>query len=314
MLFSRSLLLALLALMITDAYGAVTSLAREGKTLFQAGKYQKVARLSTIGKADLAYATKAENVQGLLDLAAQENRIDAIQQIQLSRRYSSEIKGDEKLLVCLKVSHCKPENFIKTINLSELHADIAIRQPGYNQVQVNHAVGEVTESLMAHYFKISGWTQIQGQIGRQGIDGLFVKLDGDVIKDVLVVESKYSGSKLGMTNHGTQMSETWVRKKLFDLRAKYPDEKAYQDIEKFVDAGTYRAMIWNMNVENNSLKISLDKVKSKGADVVRVPASGSESRPLENEIKLTAPINDFEKNLVSHYNKELLSYGPQAMK
>lgn len=308
-LFNRTLLLALLLLIISDANGAIASLAQEGKTLFQLGKYQKVARLGSLGKADLAYASKAENVQGLLDLAAQENRIDVIQQIQLSRRYASEVKGDEKLLTCLKVIRCNPEKFIETVNTSELHADIAMRQPGLNQVLVSHAVGDVTENLMVHYFKSSGWIKYEGQIGRQGIDGLFVKMEKGVIKDVLIVESKYSGSQLGRTNHGIQMSDMWVRKKILDLRTKYPYEEAYNDIERFVDAGSYRAMIWHMNVENNALKIVLEKVRSKDGDVFRSPVANAEAIPFENEIKITSPNNKFEENLVNFYTSELNRYG-----
>lgn len=305
--------ISLMALYLPHAYGATASLVREGEILFKAGKYQKMARLSSLRKADLSYATKPENINGLLDIAAQGNRFDAIDQIQLAKRFSTAQKGDEALLACLKVSECQPKKFIDIVNTSELHSEIALRQPGLNQVQVSHAVGEVTENLMVHYFKSSGWTQIEGQIGRQGIDGLFVKMEDGVIKDVLIVESKYSGSNLGSTNHGTQMSETWVRKKILDLRTKYPDEKAYQDIEKFVDAGSYRARIWSMNVENNALKIGLDKVTSKGGDVFRSPVPSSEASQFENEIKITAPKNQFEENLVSNYNKELQRYGSQVI-
>ena len=307
------LLMCFLFLSFANAHGAMPSLIKGGETIFKAGKYQKVATLTTIAKADLSYATKADNVHGLLDLAVQENRIDTISLIQLGNRFSAEKNGDRILLACLKITACQPEKFLESIRTSELHAQVALRQPGLNQIKVAHAVGEVIENLMVRYFQYSGWKQIPGQIGRQGIDGLFVKMKDGVVKEVLVVESKYNNSQLGTTKHGTQMSDQWVRRKIEELRTRYPDEKTYKDIERFADAGTYRAILWNVKVEDNSLKVGLTKVKSKDGSVSFREIVGSEdealSTPFKQAIRMDTPQNRFEQQVVSWYQSELARYG-----
>lgn len=309
----KTLLLSIFVLIAANADAAVTAILHEGVTLFKAGKYQKNARLIDLAKADLSYATKTENIQGLLDLAAQENRIDAIQQIQLSRRYASVAQGDARLLTCLKLTKCDPEQLINNIDKSELHSEIALRQIGNSAPPVDHAVGDVTENVMTYYFTSSDWKQIQGQIGRQGIDGLYVKYaDNGAIKDVLVVESKYKGSQLGQTKNGTQMSELWVRQNIQRLKAKFPENKDYPQIEKFIESGSYRALLWKMNVENNTLKIELNKIKSKGGEIITMTETDSDlSQPFNKAINVVNPKNKFEENLVNFYKKQLDFYGPK---
>ena len=72
----KAILLVCFGLMSLSAYGASTALLEPLEFMFRAGKYVKPARLTTLAVKDLSYASKADNVAGLLELASAENRID----------------------------------------------------------------------------------------------------------------------------------------------------------------------------------------------------------------------------------------------
>jgi hypothetical protein len=298
--------------------GAGGSLLHDIQYVFKAGTYQKAGRLVSLSAKDLRFASKVENVQGLLELAEHEHRIDPIQMMQLSRSFSSTSHGDSLLLTCLHNTKCQPAEFIKAVNTSKLHEEVVIRNPGLGLVLVSHVVGALNENLMIRYFKFSGWTRVEGQVGRTGFDGLFVKYENGVIKDVMIVESKYNTSQLQSTNHGLQMSEQWVRRKMVELKEHFPNDDVYEKIDKFIQAGSYRAVLWNLKVEDDALKIGLSKVKSKGGMVDIEVAKGTDieglSSPFTNSIKLNAPRNNFEAQVLSWYNEELAAVGRLASK
>jgi hypothetical protein len=300
------------------AFGAGGSLLHDIQYVFKAGTYQKAGRLVSLSAKDLRFASKVENVQGLLELAEHEHRIDPIQMMQLSRSFSSTSHGDSLLLTCLHNTKCQPAEFIKAVNTSKLHEEVVIRNPGLGLVLVSHVVGALNENLMIRYFKFSGWTRVEGQVGRTGFDGLFVKYENGVIKDVMIVESKYNTSQLQSTNHGLQMSEQWVRRKMVELKEHFPNDDVYEKIDKFIQAGSYRAVLWNLKVEDDALKIGLSKVKSKGGMVDIEVAKGTDieglSSPFTNSIKLNAPRNNFEAQVLSWYNEELAAVGRLASK
>jgi len=310
--FNKYFLISFFISISPIAHADVISVARGVDRIFKAGSYKKFSQIGSLTSKDLNYATKVENIEGILDLAAQENRIDSIQMLRYAKLYSSQNKGDLLLLKCLKVRGCNPESFIGIIKTSELHSEIVLRNPSLGIVQVHHAVGEVTENLANWYFQSSVWTKIPGQIGRQGFDGLFIKVEDGIIKDVMVVESKYNTSILQQTNHGTQMSDQWVRRKLYELKKKYPDDKTYEGIEKFVNAGTYRAIVWNMKVENGALKVGIGKVKSKDGNIAISSLAGSESQqlatPFVNNILIKKPKNKFEESFIKRYTSEIARY------
>ena len=68
-----------------------------------------------------------------------------------------------------------------------------------NQIQgrLNIVNGYSTECVKHNFYTSAGWIQIEGEIGRNGIDGLYYKKKNGVIREVLVAESKWSKSKLG---------------------------------------------------------------------------------------------------------------------
>jgi hypothetical protein len=300
------LLLTLVALAAsTAAFSGGGAAVAKSITIFKAGTYTKTATsIAALTASDLRHASKAENVAGLLDLAQNENRIDAVQAIQLSGSYSGLRKGDDLLLICLKNAKCQPDSFYASAKNSDLHAAVLARAPALGATQANHAVGAVNEGLMLRFFENSGWKAVDGQVGRTGFDGLLVKVDdAGTVRDLLIVESKYNTSTLKTTNHGTQMSDEWVRKKIQDLRSQSPDADIYRQIESLVESGAYRARLWNMTVENGKASIELKSVHSKDGTLSLRGVEDAERPPLVIDIR--APKNDFDRRFASWYREEM---------
>ena len=310
-LFARIFLLGLIFLPALSPAAGLTALATKGDLVFQAGRFTKAATLGTLQAADLRHATKAENVSGLLDLAGREGRLDAIQALQLRRPFQAMESGDLLLLTCLRHPGCQPEKFREIVSVSRFHAEAVRRNPGLGLTQANHEVGALTERLMHRYFESGGWTRVQGEVGRQGIDGLYVQIRRGVVKDVLIAESKYNTSVMKSTGSGTQMSPDWIRRKVENLRARFPDEKVYPDIQRFVDNGSYRALLWEVRIDQEVLQVSLTKLIGKGGAVERSmdpSTDGLRTVPV-SRIHLDAPANDFEKRLLGWVAEELDSIG-----
>ena len=291
----------------------MASVASKGDLVFVAGRYAKVARLATLTVADLKHATKIENITGLLELAAKENRIDPILMLKLRGPYQALQSGDILLFTCLRHPGCEPEQFQRVASLSWLHSEVVRRSPGLRHVRANQEVGALNERVMHRFFEGSGWTRVQGEVGRQGIDGLYVKLDRGVVKDVLIAESKYNSSLLQSTNYGSQMSTEWVARKIESLRTRFPNEALYADIQKFVDSGSYRAVLWKLRFDESALHVSLIKLKGKGREVemlVDSPIDGVQALPVKR-IALNAPANSYERQFLQWVNDELDMVGPR---
>lgn len=300
------LLLTLAALAAsTVAFSSGGAAVAKSITAFKAGAYTKTgASIAALTARDFRHASKAENVAGLLDLAQKENRIDAIEAIQLSGSYSGLRKGDELLLTCLKNVKCQPDSFYAIAKSSDLHAEVLARAPALGATQANHAVGAVNERLMLRFFENSGWKAVDGQVGRTGFDGLLVKVDdAGTVRDLLIVESKYNTSKLKATNHGTQMSDEWVRKKIQNLRNQSSNNDIYPQIESLIEKGAYRARLWNMKVANGKASIELKSVHSKDGSVSLHGVEDAEHPPLVIDIR--APKSEFDRRFTSWYQEEM---------
>ena len=331
------LLLTLAALAAsTAAFSSGGAAVAKTITAFKAGAYTKTgASIAALTARDLRHASKAENVAGLLDLAQKENRIDAIQAIQLSgsyaglrkgdellliclknvkcqpdsfyasaKKYAGLRKGDELLLICLKNVKCQPDSFYASAKNSDLHAAVLARAPALGATQANHAVGAVNEGLMLRFFENSGWKAVDGQVGRTGFDGLLVKVDdAGTVRDLLIVESKYNTSTLKATNHGKQMSDEWVRKKIQNLRNQSPDNEIYSQIESFIEKGAYRAQLWNMQVANGKASIELKSVHSKDGSVSLHGVEDVERPPPVIDIR--APKSEFDRRFTNWYQEEM---------
>lgn len=155
--------------------------------------------------------------------------------------------------------------------------------------QLNKFNGDVTESMMSKYFKGSGWGQISGEVGVNGIDGLFIKKDkkGN-IKDILTVESKYNKSQLGHIDKKSitksrQMSKRALLKQIDKNKkditkriAKSTSKseidklkiqfKEYQQIKYRIWKDNYRARLFKMKPTDvkGEFKITIDAINQKG--------------------------------------------------
>ena len=74
-----------------------------------------------------------------------------------------------------------------------------------------------SQFLKSFVYQPDKWEKINGQIGRTGFDGLYVRRKNGVIRKVFINESKYGYSKLGKTLAGNQMSKQWSIKKVDEL-------------------------------------------------------------------------------------------------
>ncbi len=309
----RALLtLALLAPAWAMGAGAGTAVAASKG--FKAGSYyNRTATLATLNRFELQHATKVQNIDGLLALASAERRwnIDDVARLQAWERYNAIADGDALLLRCLKEPKCEPMACADIARLSDLHREVVLRRPASNLGQVNQAVGDISERVMVRHFESTGWTQIQGQVGRSGIDGLFVKRNADgAVREVLAVESKYNTSALQPTNHGQQMSREWMEKKLRNLRDQQPDEDTYRRVEELVGRGYYRARLWTMRVEKGEIQISLQRIRSASDKVDElIEDHGTRVSVPPSAIRISTPGNSFEKTIVDAYQQALRSLG-----
>ncbi|WP_066402724.1 hypothetical protein [Aliarcobacter cryaerophilus] len=171
--------------------------------------------------------------------------------------------------------------------------------------EINKVKGDISEGLMDYYFKKSGWSKIEGEVGINGIDGLYIKRDKEGnITDLMIVESKYGGSKLGDTLDGKQMSKDWILKKLENLEKVYPDSNDYSQIKNLVQDNKYRARLWQISEIDGKLHISLKKIDSSGNESTITKLSGNENYKVNKipEIDLKNPNNEYEKTLAENYN------------
>lgn len=191
--------------------------------------------------------TNAMKTRHLLSVAQSRGDVSAVQMVQLGKVYR--VLGNEAprlLAKCLNAPGCRHSEFLVNQRRSYFHRQFSEAMPHLSPSAINHKVGELNERVMNRYYTSSGWRQLPGEVGRNGIDGLFVKYrrDGSV-KDVLVSESKYNFSPLGNTQHGKQMSKQWTLKKLDDLY-KSTGNPRYMEIRRLVEQDKYRNILWRL--------------------------------------------------------------------
>jgi hypothetical protein len=268
----------------------------------------KAGKLSRVTQKSLTLS-KVDNIQNLMSLSIKENRVSFMDQCKYITTFKKIKNGDKLLLKCLKNTTCDLESFSSLMTKSPLHVKVATKYPSMSLGQINIKVGTINENMMNKYFQSTGWTKIEGEVGRNGIDGLFIKKKNGVIIDVLVVESKYNKSGLQYTNHGQQMTKQWVSKKIDNLIKEYPNNSDYIGIKRYVDNDIYRAMLWNLKTQDDQLMISLKQVHDKMGKVVTSDLKGNRQMKINfngnQEISIKNPNNDFHKEIVSWYKEEI---------
>lgn len=272
-------------------------------------KIDTVRQIVNITQKELSLKPKSENIQDLFSLALNENRI-SYDEFKYISTYNKLDNGDTLLLKCLKDNLCEVGKFVDNMQKSELHQKIAFKYPQVSIGKLNQLVGSLNENLMNRYFTSFGWTKIEGEVGRNGIDGLFVKKNRDgSIKEILIVESKYNKSGLQDTENGKQMTKQWILKKIDNLQKEYPNNDEYNQIKEFVDNDIYRSMLWNLKVEGEKLIFDLTKLTDKNGSIEKLDLVGGEKFKINQSnnsfIDIKKPENDFQKKIVNWYNEEL---------
>jgi len=190
---------------------------------------------------------------------------------------------------------------ILIINLTIISANNEITITA-NQIQgrLNIVNGYSSECVMHKFYTNTGWIRIEGEIGRNGIDGLYFKKKNGVIKEVLVAESKWNTSRLGWSGKNKlvhQMSQEWVLRTLNRLQH-YKSLPEYKTIKKLVEQNQYRARLFKMfPIGDDKIQIQIYKIKNKGSKSFDTFIE-SKLRP----IAITAPINNFEREILTSYN------------
>ena len=174
--------------------------------------------------------------------------------------------------------------------------------PSDNKIQgrLNIINGASAECVMHQFYTNSGWIQIEGEIGRNGIDGLYYKAKDGVIKDVLVAESKWNTSRLGRSGKNKavkQMSQEWVLRTMNKLVKKI-HTKVYTTLKRFIENDQYRARLFRLKPKShNTIQISISKIKNKGLKAFN-EIKDTQLAP----ISINSPKNSFEKNIIQAYN------------
>ena len=183
--------------------------------------------------------------------------------------------------------------------LSLLNADKPITE-SVIQGRLNIVNGYSSECVMHKFYANTGWTQIEGEIGRNGIDGLYYKKKNGVIKEVLVAESKWNKSRLGKSGKNKlvkQMSQEWTLRTLNRLQ-KYKPLPEYDTIKRFVQHDQYRARLFRMFPRgNNKVQIHIYKIKNKGSQHYDIKIDSK----LE-QIVMDSPENSFQRGILDAYN------------
>ena len=168
------------------------------------------------------------------------------------------------------------------------------------QGRLNIINGASTECVMHNFYTQSGWTPIKGEIGRNGIDGLYYKKKNGTIKEVLVAESKWNTSRLGRSGKNKavkQMSQEWVLRTMNKLIKKMPSH-TYNTLKRFIENNQYRARLFRLKPKtDNTIQISIYKIKNKGMKAFD-EIKDTQLPPID----INAPKGNFEKRMVMAYN------------
>lgn len=241
-----------------------------------------------------------KNIDKLDDVAKVSSKLDKTDDVIKSANKLDNV--DDSIKITSKLD--KVDEGIDT--LSGKIKDI---NPNIGEGKLNLLKGEIAERTQDSYYLNSGWKKIEGEVGRNGIDGLYYKYNKNgTVKDVLISESKYNTSKLGETLNGKQMSKEWITKKLDNLIEAYPDNKDYQSIKKLVDNDQYRARLWQLKENGDNLQINVSKILQKGHNDIGISKlNGSESLKINNfqKIDLLNPSDKYSQKITDMYNQNV---------
>lgn len=175
--------------------------------------------------------------------------------------------------------------------------------PTDHQIQgrLNIVNGYSAECVMHKFYTNTGWIQIEGEVGRNGIDGLYYKKKNGIIREVLVAESKWNKSKLGWSGKNKlvhQMSQEWIVGTLNKLQ-KHKPLPQYSTIRKLVEHDQYRARLFKMSpIGDTQVQIHIYRIKNKG-----MKNFDTFMESILRPITLEQPRNSFERGILEAYNR-----------
>ena len=116
--------------------------------------------------------------------------------------YDDKVKLQNKEIDSVERGEKTCETDIEKGNYGEMKTDQDLRSRGCLRISVD----------MVTNIKQTTHTADVGNVGRQGIDGVYYKENGT--PKYIIVESKYGSSQLHDTKDGKQMSDNWIDKRL----------------------------------------------------------------------------------------------------
>lgn len=130
------------------------------------------------------------------------------------------------------------------------------------------AKGIVGESIASKSFlqttlqKTGNWYSISPRIGPNGIDHIFLKIDPETAlpRDILIGESKYNTSQLGITADGLQLTNRWANPRLRAMGNRYYQLSNVTTVQKMPALGGQHEM---KIILKNSKEVSFWRGNSK---------------------------------------------------
>lgn len=197
--------------------------------------------------------------------------------------------------------------FIFLLNADVVPYDLTADKVDARLKKVN---GDTAEYVMNKLLKKNGWKNIEGEVGKRGIDGLFVKYDADGnVKQVMVAEAKYGSSNLGTNKYGTdvknvrQMSKKGLLHQIDNLIKEYPNNKEYRQIRKHIQSGNYRARLFQLKNLGNTLSFEMKKILPNGDIGIKIEKLSRSEKYKVNGLKIdfNNPKTKFEKSILNAY-------------
>ncbi|MCF6253376.1 MAG: hypothetical protein L3J38_01350 [Thiomicrorhabdus sp.] len=274
--------------------------------------------------------SKNEQVIFLIERARQRGRVSSVRSLWAQKKFTERAGGEKVLQSCLRDLGCKLENILKKVEefkaktgvfpsaqitqmiaKDDLYYQLAMKAPSATATQLKLKAGQVAEALMDKNFHKAGWVKLEGEVGRNGFDGLYVKLDKNKnVKKNMIVESKYGEAMLKNTVDGSrQMSKQWSLKKVDALIKKYPDNLMYKEVREYILKDETKYRIYRLRAKNNKLYQTIEKITPQEKTVSISKLSGNEryqANYTENlEIDLTIPLGGYQKRMVSSYTSQI---------
>ena len=170
---------------------------------------------------------------------------------------------------------------VSTAILSFAEPEAALARASILTPRLHGNVGEALVSSQLH--ATGGWTPIRPRNAPQGIDHVWITYDktGRPV-DMIVGETKYGTSRLGMTKFGRQMSTPWKSNHLADLaddwdamakdvatRSGTAKARRFRLTADFLRAAaegrvSYRSELFRVKIDGNVAKISVQRLGPDG--------------------------------------------------